>query len=1495
MRARNHGVGMPGHRQLNRGRSLAILGASVFVYLCIDPNESDMKRNKRTSRLGSRRKRNVFANGLFSYDKLEPKNLLAGITGAEVYEPTHIVDPFAQDAVTYKDMVARAAVTPYMNGELVVAVSAEQGPQFEQWVNNINWSQKFGDDVAGVNINSTRTMMTVDRSDNTSVALVHIKMNQGSDIFEVMRNLDSDKSVLWSSPNFKMESDPREYVPNDPQYPQQYHHDLMQNELAWDITLGSPDIIIGVTDDGVDLDHEDLAFNIWQNVGDFPGDGVDNDGNGYIDDFNGWDFIYGNNDPNPNSGSHGTHVAGIAAGDTDNGVGIAGTSGGSTILPLQFYDGGDWPATVINETFTYAADNGANIVNTSYNINGWVGDPVFTAGMQYMYDNDVLHFNSAGNGSELNPARQAFEQSILVASTGAGDIVSSFTNYGTGIDIAAPGGDVLSTLPGTYGLNSGTSMAAPNAAGVAGLIWSANPTWNRDQVAAQLLATGDNIDSINPSYAGFLGGGRVNSFAALTTTLDAPQVDFITNLPEDGVFLDDTTISQFAVAFNQVMDPASINAGVVELRNAGTDDVFGTADDVIVNLDSNDYLISTNQLVFNLVDGPMNYGHYQLTISGSAENPFGDGLDGNGDGTGGDAYVRDFHISPPVEGIVSLDRGSYLVEDTIGISIGDANATGPLTVQVTTSAGDSETVTLTNTGFALFQGSIDTVSGSVVAGDGTLQVALGHEVTVTYMDSDNGSGGTSTSSDTAAISNVLEFVATDTPLPITDNSTTTSIIPISFGGTVNDLDLLLDLDHTYDGDLIATLTSPSGTEVTLFSRIGGTGENFNDTYFDDEAKTPIGDGTAPYTGNFQPAGSFSNFDFEGVTGNWTLTISDNAGADQGVLNAWSLFIDVTPATIGRVALDANSYNDGDTVEISVFDENAVGPVTVDIVADSGDMETVTLSGSNGVYTGSIGIAAGTPASDGMIQADIGQGFTVTYVDTDDGQGNTITATDSAFISNIFHYPSVDIPITINDNTTFTSEIVIADSGTVADVNVQLDITHTFAADLEVFLIAPDGTRVELFTDVGGGGDNFVNTILDDDADVLIVNGSAPFTGTFAPEGDLTQFEGVDLAGTWLLEVSDDAGADQGTLDFWCLLIDVMSTSTEPSISVQSDGQIAEGDDDDTTTTDFVITLSAPSTSAVTVSYGTTTASATFPATPGVDFAEAFGSVTFLPGETTKTISVDVYGDRFNEVDEEFGIELSNASGGQISFGEANVVITDNDGFSFGTPIDFGIATSDVDQGSIGFLDDAYSADLGMGWTQAIGLNLFNGGRGDALVRDGGRLRDGTFVIDVPNGDYMVTAIIGVYNKIDPFNITVEGTTNVVDPPRGPNIRRTFMTTVSDGQLTFQIDGGGGLDNTTRISGLIVDPASGRSSDGGDDESSFDDDKSILWRTPVTFEWTGQSDSELVRENFTTNSTPGILAGAINPGTDRVKSDRVTDQVFEDESALEEISDFEFSI
>ena len=301
-------------------------------------------------------------------------------------------------------------------------------------------------------------------------------------------------------------------------------------------------MIIAVTDDGFDLDHIDLASAFFKNAGesgldengqDRSSNGVDDDNNGYIDDHSGWDFTgQEDNDPRPNEGDyHGTHIAGIIAASS-NGIGAEGIAPGVKVLPIRFSGDGVWSSLRVARSYHYALKMGASIISSSYSIDQFVGDPVYRLILDHLHQEGVLVFNSAGNNMILNPARQAFEQLILVGNSysklSRRDEINQNSNYGVGIDIYAPG-DVYSTLPNDrYGVRTGTSMATPVAAASAALIWQENPQWNRDQVIEQLFSTADSIAEQNPERLRYLGNGRVNLSRALEESGELAQISLLT-------------------------------------------------------------------------------------------------------------------------------------------------------------------------------------------------------------------------------------------------------------------------------------------------------------------------------------------------------------------------------------------------------------------------------------------------------------------------------------------------------------------------------------------------------------------------------------------------------------------------------------------------------------------------------------------------------------------------------------------------------------------------------------------------------------------------------------------------------------------------------------------------------------------------------------------------------------------------------------------------------
>lgn len=340
-------------------------------------------------------------------------------------------------------------------------------------------------------------------------------------------------------------------TPNDPLIGSSFasqnyleYHRLLQ---AWDISQGNPDVIIAIIDSGVDYFHPDLANKMWRNTGEIPNNGLDDDGNGFIDDEIGWDFWQSgsianpvqDNDPRGDFFVHGTHVAGIATAETNNGVGIAGAGYNCRYMNLKAGGTQAAPTSVGFgfEAILYAVANGASVVNCSWGASGFSS-----------FENEVVNFasaqgvvvvasagNSGGTTAETDPVYPASYQNVL--SVGSvnhfGGLVnqrSPFSSYGTTLDVLTAGNGVLSAIfEGEYGLLTGTSMSAPIAAGVAGLLKALRPTWSAAQIRTQLRATAEPIDAANPANANLLGKGRLNAFQALTRTtsgLEVVQYDY---------------------------------------------------------------------------------------------------------------------------------------------------------------------------------------------------------------------------------------------------------------------------------------------------------------------------------------------------------------------------------------------------------------------------------------------------------------------------------------------------------------------------------------------------------------------------------------------------------------------------------------------------------------------------------------------------------------------------------------------------------------------------------------------------------------------------------------------------------------------------------------------------------------------------------------------------------------------------------------------------------
>jgi subtilisin family serine protease len=344
------------------------------------------------------------------------------------------------------------------------------------------------------------------------------------------------------------------FIPNDPFFNQQW---MLQNTgqtggtpdadidapEAWDIKTGSAEVIIAIVDSGIDFTHPDLVDNIWTNLDEVPDNDVDDDNNGYIDDVHGYDFYHEDTSNLPmDTMGHGTSMAGVLAAITDNGIGLAGVAFDCKIMPVKIFNkNAVTTVSITAEGIRYAVDNGAKVICLA------IGFPASSATLRdavdYAYGKGVFICAAAGNfGNTMKTYPAAFTNVTAVAATDHNDRRMEYyyeyndvwtnSTYGDWVDIAAPGENIITTLPtyyvnymnGVWGFSlnyatgSGTTLATPIIGGVAALVLSKNPSYSPGKVAAILKANSDPYDS--PYY---LGMGRVNAYKALIELNAEPE------------------------------------------------------------------------------------------------------------------------------------------------------------------------------------------------------------------------------------------------------------------------------------------------------------------------------------------------------------------------------------------------------------------------------------------------------------------------------------------------------------------------------------------------------------------------------------------------------------------------------------------------------------------------------------------------------------------------------------------------------------------------------------------------------------------------------------------------------------------------------------------------------------------------------------------------------------------------------------------------------------
>lgn len=771
-------------------------------------------------------------------------------------------------------------------------------------------------------------------------------------------------------------------VPNDPLLSEQWHLSNTGQSIflsgpgvagadisvfdAWDLTKGSPNVIIAVIDTGVDLEHPDLSDNIWVNPNEIPNNGLDDDANGFIDDVSGWDFGEGDNNADDSEG-HGTAVAGLIGATGNNGVGVSGVNWTVGILPLKIADRfGSLSTAAIISSHDYATlmiEQGHNIVasnnsyggyNQSFYANAPTGFDAERDAIERFIDAGGTFVAAAGNESHDNddpqftsfPATYNIPGLISVAATDNNDGLAGYSNYGAStVDIGAPAVDTYTTRNGGgYEYFNGTSAASPVVAGVVGLIKAYKPNASPVEIREALLNSSDPIPSLQGKV---VSGGRLNALRALQIVgLNGPVVRSFDPGP-----VAVSPVSTMSVTFNEKIDPTFLTTSAVEIRSAGVDGVIGTIDDIVVPASS--VTLSTDGLTATVTPSSLLVvNNYRLTIQPSGFRDLeGNFLNGNGAsgtpssydfssiGVGANFEPNDRFVNATP---VSFNANSEAVFQNIVLGDGPA---GPLDVDIYRIdlprggliTADIDAKELTNPStldsyLRLFDASGNELANNdqfhgqdsyldyFVTTGGTYYIGVSGFPNDDYNPEVLGSGTSQETgpykltlrADLIADDTIITPSAITTPVSIPDQGagTLTNSVTVLDDRLVLDANVVLNVDHPFVGDLRVSLRSPEGTVVRLMNQNGGSNEfqaipsNPQSALFDDEAVAQITNSPAPYsTGQYQPATALSDVDGESAFGTWTLIIEDLSGLNTGTLIDWTLELHLKSDIFGPFELN----------------------------------------------------------------------------------------------------------------------------------------------------------------------------------------------------------------------------------------------------------------------------------------------------------------------------------------------------------------------------------------------------------------------------------------------------------------------------------------------------------------------------------------------------------------------------------------------------------------
>ncbi|MCC6512052.1 MAG: S8 family serine peptidase [Pirellulaceae bacterium] len=537
-------------------------------------------------------------------------------------------------------------------------------------------------------------------------------LNSNANLSSALQAFQNLTSVALVTPDFRVSVTA---TPNDTNFASQW---ALENNgaggvadadidasQAWNYGTSSS-VVVAVIDTGIDYNHVDLASNIWTNTDEVAGNGIDDDRNGYVDDTRGWNFVSDTNNPMDDNG-HGTHVAGTIGAVGNNGLGISGVAWNVKLMALKFLDGnGSGMLSDAVSAIDYARVNGAKIINASWGGGGFT--TALQSAIQRFQNAGGVFVAAAGNEGRNNATTASYPANysgvISVAASTASDTLASFSNFGTNVEIAAPGQSILSTIPGNrYASYSGTSMASPHVAGALALLWGQSPGLTATQLVSLITTHADPV-LLNRTTHGRLNVGRAAAALAGNNETN-PNVDTTSPYVSGAVFNRVAGgIASIDVTFSEAVRATTMVSSAFQVTGPG-----GTiAITSVALVTGNTWRISfANQTAA---------GNYTLSVLPTITDNAGNLLDQDRDAVAGEAtqdrYTTSFALPPTTSTERSYTR-------TGPIALQDATWTRVGTTSVAIDVPDSFTISDLNVNVSIDHAYVSDLRLRLIAPDGT--------------------------------------------------------------------------------------------------------------------------------------------------------------------------------------------------------------------------------------------------------------------------------------------------------------------------------------------------------------------------------------------------------------------------------------------------------------------------------------------------------------------------------------------------------------------------------------------------------------------------------------------------------------------------------------------------------------------------------------------------------------------------------------------------------